>query len=136
MTDASEVLVRYRVSGGPVRVDQRLSVLSDGTVELDERHRGREAIRLTIGSSELERVRSALDTAEPDRWPTGFGFTWQKLKGRLRDLLPYVQPRTHFELRRGRHATAWPDANLDPSVADLVETLDEIRVRAVQSQPR
>ena len=35
------VLVRYRVLGGPVGVDQRLTVFEDDAVELNERHRSR-----------------------------------------------------------------------------------------------
>src|SRR5262245_34399190 len=62
------VLVRYRVCGGPVAVDQRLTVFEDGAVELDERHRTRDSIRLRIDQTELDELRSALEQLPSRRW--------------------------------------------------------------------
>ena len=64
------VLVRYRVLGGPVSVDQRLAIFEDGAVELDERHRSRDPTWLRLDAAELDRLRSALDEVPESRWST------------------------------------------------------------------
>jgi hypothetical protein len=122
---SSPILVRYRVFGGPVRVDQRLTVFEDGDVELDERHRSRDAVRLQISSSELERMRKLLGSISGRR---------QTLRERLRHhLSPAKGPR--FRLQWSGHRITGADTD-DPQLAEVLSLLDEIRLRAIRSQPR
>jgi hypothetical protein len=118
-------LLRYRVHGGPVRVDQRLTVFEDGFAELDEHHRSREPVRIEIGSGELERIRELLDTVSPRR--AGFG-GWVR-----RQFSPHEGPRFRLDWDGHKITAADPD---DPNLPELLSLLDEIRVRAVRSQPR
>ena len=124
MSTAPELL-RYRVHGGPVRVDQRLTVFEDGFAELDERHRSRDPVRIEIGSAELARIRELLDNVSPRR--AGFG-DWVR-----RQFSPHEGPR--FRLDWDGHKITAVDPE-DPNLPELLSLLDEIRVRAVRSQPR
>jgi hypothetical protein len=118
-------LLRYHVHGGPVRVDQRLTVYEDGSIELDERHRSREAVRLEVGAGELERMRELLGSLSSRR--PGLG---ERLRHHLS---PAKGPR--FTLRWDRHKISAADPD-DPALAELLSLLDELRIRAIRSQPR
>jgi hypothetical protein len=119
------VLLSYRVHGGPVRVDQRLTVSEEGQVELDERHRSREPVRLEIGSGELERIRELLASI-PDR-RMGVG-EWL-----AHHLSQAKAPR--FRLEWDGHKITAADPG-DPNLAELLSLLEHLRVRAIRSQPR
>ena len=118
-------LLRYRVHGGHVRVDQRLTLFEDGTGELDERHRTRDPIRLEVSSREVERIRGLLGTVSSRRGSAG---DWLR-----RRISPVKGPR--FRLTWGGHKITAVDPD-DPELAELVALLDEIRLRAIRSQPR
>jgi hypothetical protein len=119
------VLLSYRVHGGPVRVDQRLTVSEDGQVELDERHRSRDPVRLEIGSTELERIRELLATVSDRRMGVGEWLAHHLSQGK--------GPR--FRLDWGGHKITAADP-ADPNLAELLSVLEELRVRAIRSQPR
>jgi hypothetical protein len=119
------VVVRYRVFGGPVRVDQRLTVFGDGTVELDERHRSRDPVRTGIASREVERIRELLAAVADRRMSFG---EWVRHR-----LSPTEGPRFRLEWD-GHKVTAADPA--DPALGELLALLDEIRVRAIRAQPR
>jgi hypothetical protein len=131
--------VRYRVFGGPVSVDQRLTVFEDGAAQLDERHRDRDAIWLSVDAAELESLRAALHELPPQRWVTPVRLALARIMRLVRGLFiptaPGSPPGTHFELRWGRH-TIVDVTPADPALAAVVELLDGLRVRAVQAQPR
>ena len=103
---ASTILVRYRVHGGPVNVDQRVTVFDDGTAELDERHRSRDSIRLELDAAELERLRAALEAVPAERWSRSRSLSLAKVGTFL------------------------------PDFARVVELLDELRLTAIRSEPR
>jgi hypothetical protein len=130
------VLVRYRVFGGPVSVDQRLTVFEDGAVQLDERHRSRDPIWLQIDAAELEELRVALEELPAERWsnPARLALT------RIRSLfilsrIPVLPSGADFQLRRGRRAILGEEIE-ESDVAALVDLLDALRVRAVCAVPR
>jgi hypothetical protein len=122
---ADEPLLRYRVSGGPVRVDQRLTVYEDGSAELDERHRSRDPVRLSLGSSELERIRTLIDSLPQGRLASR---AW------LRELWTPGRAQV-FHLRLEGRSIRGVDVE-DPALGELISLLDEIRLRAIRSQPR
>lgn len=124
-SSTAPVLLRYRLSGGPVRIDHVLTIREDGTAELNERHRSRDPLWLEIPSRELERIRTLLEGVEPPRASLG-----QRL-GRL--FSGGDATRVRLEWEGGKITRADPD---DPTVVELFELLDEIRLRAVRSQPR
>jgi len=136
-TAPSDVLVRYRVTGGQIQVDQRLTVFEDGRAELDERHRSREEISLEVDAAELERLRAALAEIPASRWSGTSGLARARLKRNLARALPHNRfhgARTHFELRRGGHAiSGYAD---DPGDLAAVPILDSLRLRAIRSAPR
>jgi hypothetical protein len=119
------VLLSYRVHGGPVRVDQRLTVSEDGQVELDERHRSRDPVRLEIGAGELERIRELLASVSDRRMGVGewLAHRLSQAKG----------PR--FRLEWDGHKITALDPR-DPNLAELLSLLEDVRVRAIRSQPR
>jgi hypothetical protein len=119
------VLLSYRVHGGPVRVDQRLTVSEDGQVELDERHRSRDPVRLEIGSGEVERIRELLTTVSDRRMGVGEWLAHHLSQGK--------GPR--FRLDWDRHKITAADPS-DPNLGELLSLLEELRVRAIRSQPR
>jgi hypothetical protein len=119
------VLLRYRLSGGPVRIDHLMVVREDGSGELDERHRSRDAIRLEVSSRELDRIRELLGSVEQSRPSLG------ERVGRLFSSAGGTRIRLDWD---GGKITA-PDPD-DPSLRELLELLDEIRLRAMRSQPR
>jgi hypothetical protein len=118
-------LLSYRVHGGPVRVDQRLTVFEDGSGELDERHRSRDSVRIEIGSAELARIRELLETVPPRRG--GFG-AWVR-----RQFSPHEGPR--FRLEWDGHKITAADPG-DPNLTELLSLLDDLRVRAIRAEPR
>jgi hypothetical protein len=118
-------LLRYRVHGGPVRVDQRLILFEDGSGQLDERHRSREPIRLEAASGEVERIRELLGALTDRRGGIG---EW------LRQRVSPVEGH-RFRLTWDGHKVTAPDPD-DPALAELLSLLDELRQRAIRSQPR
>jgi hypothetical protein len=118
-------LLRYRVHGGPVRVDQRLTLFEDGSGELDERHRSRDAVRVEVGSAQLERIRELLGELSTRRG--GFG-DWIR-----RRASPVKGQRFRLSWNGHKITAADPD---DAALAELLALLDEIRVGAIRSQPR
>lgn len=137
---AGGVLVRYRVVGGPVDVDQRLTVFDDGAVELDERHRTRDTIRLHLDAAELEGVRAALEQIPREVWGSGLPhLTLARMKRALRGTWTiFPDSGSDYELRRGRRAIhgARDDIGESILVTPLVDRLDELRVRAIRAVPR
>jgi hypothetical protein len=118
-------LLRYRVYGGPVRVDQRLILFEDGSGELDERHRSRNPIRIEAASREVERIRELLGALTDRRGGVG---EW------LRQRVSPVEGH-RFRLTWEGHKVTAPDPD-DPALAELLTLLDELRLRAIRSQPR
>ena len=125
-------LVRYRVWGGPVAVDQRLTVFEDGALELDERHRSRPPISLRTDPTEVEEVRGLLDGVPDHLW---MGHTRAAFARTGRTLGLSRAPGTRFEIRRGGRVIVGPRAE-DPDLAALVERLDELRLRVLRAHPR
>ena len=136
-TEPSGVLVRYRVVGGPMHVDQRLTVREDGHAEVDERHRSRGEISVEVEPGELERLREALAVLPESRWSGAAGLAWARLKRNTVRAIPHNRfhgARTHFELRRGGRAiSGYAD---DAGDLAAVPLLDALRVRAIRSAPR
>lgn len=135
-------LVRYRVVGGPVDVDQRLTVFDDGAVELDERHRSRDVIRLRLDAAELGQLRAALEQIPGSVWDSGLPrFALGRVKRALiRPWTVFVprSPERSYELRRGRKAIVGARVDIGDYVyiSTLVAALDELRARAVRAEPR
>jgi hypothetical protein len=134
------VLVRYRVVGGPVAVDQRLTVFEDGAVELDERHRRRSSVRLHLDSAQLERLRSALERVPANRWSRFPGMTLARAGGAIIGGFTSVfhdidKSGTRYELRRGPHRISGR-MSTDDDVPPVVSMLDDLRVQAVRAEPR
>src|SRR5919198_4680358 len=100
------VLVHYRVFGGPVGVDQRLTVFEDGGVKLDERHRKRAPIWLRVDPAELDGLRSALEGLPSKRWsrPARLALTKLSLFAPRFVHLKTSPSDTRFLVRRGRRA--------------------------------
>jgi hypothetical protein len=122
------VLVSYRRKGDDV--DQRLAVHEDGGVLLDERHRSRDSIWLQLSPSELRKLQISLEGVQPSEWwsPT---YLWLGRVGRMFD----EHHGAEVWVRRGRRGIGGPALRyLD--VRPLIEQLDELRVRAIRSQPR
>jgi hypothetical protein len=135
----SRPLLRYRVFGGPVAVDQRLTVFDDGTAQLDERHRSRAPIWIRLEPSELEAVRAGLDEVPGDRWARAPSLARRAGRHLVETLLIWLPGRmrhdgARFELRRDGQVIA--GATGDPSLPAVVELLDALRVRVVRSHPR
>ena len=146
------VLVRYRVLGGPVSVDQRLTVFEDGAVELDERHRSRDPTWLRLEAAELNQVRAAVEGVPESRWSTLPRLALVRAKSRFLSSLSLNQfesSGTHFELKRGNHVIAgettrfaraptWPpwSGPRDVEVAAVLRVLGALRVRAIRLHPR
>ena len=122
---ATPVLLRYRLSGGPVRIDHLLVVREDGSGELDERHRSRDAIRFDVSSSELARIHELLASLEQSR--PSFG---ERL-GRL--FAGAGATRIRLDWDGGKITRTDAD---DAALTQLLGLLDEIRLRAMRSQPR
>jgi hypothetical protein len=122
---ASGTLLRYRLSGGPVRIDYDLTIRDDGTAEVDERHRSRDPIRLEIPSRELERIRTLLASLSEPTLSFGERF------GRLFAGSGGMKIRLEWDV--GKITRTDPD---DPTLVELLELLDQIRLRAVRSVPR
>jgi hypothetical protein len=134
------VLVRYRVVGGPVAVDQRLTVFEDGAVELHERHRRRSSARLRLDAGELQRLRHALERVPTDRWSTFPRMTLSRagsaIIGGFGSVFRGIETSgTHYELRRGRRRISG-QISTDVDVPAPVTLLDELRVAAVRAEPR
>jgi hypothetical protein len=102
-----------------------MTIAADGTVEVDEHHRTRDPLTLAIDSAELERIRGLLESL-----PEG------RLSKRPR-FLERASPMRgmRFRLRWDRRSVSG-EAPTDPQLAELLGLLDEIRLRAVRSQPR
>ncbi|MFL5869629.1 MAG: hypothetical protein ACJ75R_00985 [Solirubrobacterales bacterium] len=119
------VLLRYRLAGGPVRIDHLLTIREDASAELDERHRSREPIRFEIPSRELDRIRALLGELSPPRHGLGERLSRMFSGGDM--------TRIRLEWDGGKITRTDPD---DPALAELLNLLDEIRLRAMRSQPR
>jgi hypothetical protein len=127
--------VQYRLTGGPAGVDQRLTVFADGLVELDERHRSRDPVEITIGAQELERMRAALEQVPDEAWSRGPKLALRRAASALGDVFRLgPRPdlgRSYFQLRReGRTISgqAWDETEAEPARA----LLDNLRVQAVR----
>jgi hypothetical protein len=126
--------LRYRVHGGTMKVDQRLTLREDGTAELDERHRRRGATTLALGATEMDALRAVLDQVPEGLWSR----VPPPLRIRGRDLWrifgigqQHFVP-LKFSLRRqGRNLAGWLE-DPDQEVADLLRRLEDIRARAVR----
>ena len=131
---SEDEVLRYRAHGGPMKVDQRLTVRGDGGVLLDERHRRRAPTELVLGAGELEGIRAALDAVPESHWsrvPPAIRIRradlWRVFGLSQRHFAP-----TRFQLRRqGRNLTGWLD-DPDPALDDLLRRLEEVRARAVR----
>jgi len=123
------------VAGGPVAVDQRLTVFEDGVVEFDERHRSRDPLRSQLRSLELEELRTALDELPAERWSRFVSLT------AARKLLwpPFGFPKppsgTRRQVNRGRRGIIERELN-EPDVAGVFDRLDEVRLRVLRDHPR
>jgi hypothetical protein len=142
MSEENVELVRFRVVGGPVDVDQRLTVFEDGAVELDERHRSRDVIRLQLDSAELDGVRSALEQIPDGVWGLALprlalGRVKRALTGAWTIFVPETSDRD-YELRRGRRAIVGQKVEIGDYVyiSAAVTLLDALLVRAVRAEPR
>jgi hypothetical protein len=122
---AAAELLSYRVHGGPVRVDQRLTLFEDGSGELDEHHRSRDSIRLELSSGEIDRIRTLIDALPEGRLASR---AW------LREITTPGRAQV-FQLRLSGRSIRGVDVE-DPTLAELISLLDEIRLRAIRSQPR
>jgi hypothetical protein len=102
-----------------------MTIGEDGAVEVDEHHRSREPVRITLDSTELERIRILLESLPQGRL------------SKRPSLLERVSPMRHvrFQLRWDRRSVAG-EAPTDPQLAELLALLDEIRLRAIRSVPR
>ena len=138
MAPDTDILVRYRVSGGPAAVDQRLTLFEDGAAELDERHRSRDAVRIQLDRAELEAIREALEGVSAARW-AGPGRRVLARAGRsVREMprrMSNAPPGARVEVSRGGRAIVDPEAG-DPDLDALVTLLDSARVRAIRAEPR
>jgi hypothetical protein len=127
------VLVQYRLVGGPAGVDQRLTVFSDGLVELDERHRSRDCTQLTIGAQELEQISSALEQVPEAVWSSGPTLALARVKRALRRFFTvWLEPDlgiSYFQLRRGRRSFAGETGSETEGIAAR-DLLDNLRVHA------
>jgi hypothetical protein len=134
----ADILVRYRVSGGPAAVDQRLTLFEDGAAELDERHRSRDAVQIRLDRGELDAIREALEGVPAARW-AGRGRRVLARAGRsVKDVprrMSHAPPGALVEVSRGARAIVDPAAG-DPDLDALVTLLDAARVRAIRSEPR
>jgi hypothetical protein len=128
-------LVEYRLLGGPVGIDQRLTVFADGMVELDERHRRRDRTRFRIEPEELERLRSTLAEVPAAALSGGPTLAQARAKAGLRALLrmrggAHVG-RTYFRLGvGGRSIAGQADEITDADGTRAL--LEELRARAVR----
>ena len=131
---SEDEVLRYRAHGGPMKVDQRLTVREDGGAVLEERHRRRGPTELALESGELDGLRAALE-AVPDRH-------WSRVPPALRvrraDLWRvFGLSQRHFAptrfrvVRHGRNLAGWLD-DPDPALEDLLRRLEELRARAVR----
>jgi hypothetical protein len=119
-----------------VAVDQRLTVFEDGAVQLEERHRSGDPIWLHVDTTEVERLRAALEAVPAQRRSKSV----RRALGRLgRVFIPRssVPNRSgaHFEVRWGRRTIAGESPD-NPDLASVVDQLDALRVRAVRADPR
>ena len=140
------VLVLYRVSGGPVAVDQRLTVFEDGRVVLDERHRSRGPISQRLERDELDRLRAGLRQISDTRWSHPGKLRRARTRRWFSDLFAYWERDrgADYELWRGRRVISnviaggmWDMVSRDYDIPpDVVELLHQILVRAIRSEPR
>jgi hypothetical protein len=133
-TASGDVLVRYRLVGGPAGVDQRLTLYEDGLVELDERHRSRDRTKLTLGGSDLGRLRDALDRIPESCWSHGsmLGLV-QARRGVKRFFTPWPEMdlgASFFELRRGRRRICG-ETGEEGEAEEARALLDNLRAHAV-----
>ena len=128
--------MHYRVVGGPVGVDQRLSLFEEGSVELDERHRTRDATLVTIGAGDLQTVCAELDQLPEDLWSSSPKLwlltrrvAWQRFLGRR----PQIDLGARFfQLKRGRRYIAGELEDRDPRLTELLDFLESLRAAAVR----
>jgi hypothetical protein len=146
------VLIRYRLIGGPVSVDQRITVFEDGAVELDERHRSRDPTWLRLDPAEMDRLRATLEKIPAERWSILPRLMLARLKSWISLFLganEWTTSGTHFELKRGHRAIAGEPTRFaqargwapwsEPKNRDVmaaVTLLDALRVHAVRLYPR
>jgi hypothetical protein len=132
------VLVRYRLIGGPVSVDQRITVFDDGAVELDERHRSRAPTWLRLEAAEMDRLRAALEEIPAQRWSVLPRLLLARVKSGIAVFLganEWETSGTHFELKRNGRRLAG-ETPMTFEVATAVQLLDSLRVHAVRLHPR
>lgn len=133
----AEILVRYRTVGGPVAVDQSLTVHSNGFVVLEERHRNRGPTELRVSLKELDRIRSALDQIPAWRWSSGSGLNSLRFRSHVKALLtPWddykFDHRPFFELALADRSIAG-EVGDEPAAEAALELLDSLRVHAVRT---
>ena len=131
----TEILLTYRVRGGPAHVDQRMTVYEDGRIELDERHRSREPVALQLDAAELRKLQAGLDAVPAEEWSSPAGLALGRFGNLLKTSIGRVPPNADIRVTRGGRALGG-SALEDPNVASLVEQLNEICARAVRSEPR
>jgi hypothetical protein len=131
----SDALLTYRVGGGPANVDQRMTVHEDGRVELDERHRSRNAVALQLDAADLRKLKAGLEAVPADAWSSRMGLVLGRQGHLLKRSIGRVPADADVRVMRDGKGLGGRALD-DPNVASLVEQLDEIRVRAVRSEPR
>ena len=132
---SEDEVLSYRAHGGPMKVDQRLTVREDGSALLEERHRSRGPTELALDSVEVEGLRAALDAVPGGHWsrvPAALrirrGDLWRVFGLSQRHFAP-----TRVRVRReGRNLTGWLD-DPDPALEDLLRRLEDLRARAVRN---
>jgi hypothetical protein len=131
---SDDQVLSYRAHGGPMKVDQRLTVREDGSAQLEERHRRRGPTELALGSGELDGLRAALEAVPESHWsrvPPALrirrGDLWRIFGLSQRHFAP-----TGFRVsREGRNLSGWLD-DPDPALQDLLRRLEDVRARAVR----
>jgi hypothetical protein len=135
LSPPTEILVSYRVGGGAANVDQRLTVYEDASAELDERHRSRDSITLQLDAAELRKLKAGLEAVPADAWSSRMGLALGRQGHLLKRSIGRVPADADVRVMREGKGLGGR-ALEDPNVASLIEQLDEIRVRAVRSEPR
>ena len=132
---APEILVRYRHVGGPVGVDQNLTVYEDGQAKLEEHHRSRDATSLTLSGDELAQLRAALDRIPEEFWAAAPMLALHRGKAVMKGALTaWGRPKTdpaRFELRYAGRAISGDMR--DAGEVDAVRALlDDLRIKAIR----
>jgi hypothetical protein len=123
---SEQVLVEYRRRGGIAGLDQRLTVRTDGTIELDDR-RARTRTTALAGERELGRLREALEGIAESRWSR-----WPRPS--LRWLAPGTHDAMRVEVRRGGRRIAPAPGEAEADLAPALAELDGLLSRAVRER--